>query len=114
MESKIQKKIIDYLRRELNAYAIKPVVVNRAGVPDIIACVGGRFVAIEVKRPGASPSELQRYNLKKIWDAGGISIIAHSVEEARSALANISQKNTERIQNCHKLQRGKAEKTAAL
>ena len=48
---------------------------TRSGVPDIIACVGGTFVAIEVKGPGGKPSPLQLWHVAKIWAAGGIGLI---------------------------------------
>lgn len=50
---------------------------TREGVPDILACVGGRFVAIEVKSSKGRPSELQIYHCKKISEAGGIGIIVY-------------------------------------
>ena len=51
--------------------------MTRTGVPDILACVNGRFVAIEVKAQNGKPSDLQVYNIKKIREAGGISIILY-------------------------------------
>ena len=34
-------------------------IFMRAGIPDIIACIKGRFIGIEVKDEGNKPSELQ-------------------------------------------------------
>ena len=39
---------------------------QKAGIPDILACVNGRFVAIEIKGSSGKPTELQKYNIKKI------------------------------------------------
>lgn len=50
---------------------------TKSGVPDLLACVNGYFVAIEVKAPNGKPSELQIYNRDKIREAGGISIILY-------------------------------------
>lgn len=50
---------------------------TRSGVPDILACVNGYFVAIEVKGEKGTPSELQLWNRDKIREAGGISIILY-------------------------------------
>jgi hypothetical protein len=48
------------------------------GIPDILMCVAGRFVAMELKASEkAKIDALQEYNLKKIKEAGGISIIVH-------------------------------------
>lgn len=51
--------------------------MTKAGVPDLLACVNGYFVAIEVKAPQGKPSELQLWNRDKIRNAGGISIIIY-------------------------------------
>jgi Holliday junction resolvase len=46
-------------------------------VPDILACVNGYFVAIEVKAQQGRPSELQLYNIEKIRDAGGFALVLY-------------------------------------
>lgn len=50
---------------------------TRKGVPDILACIGGHFVAIEVKSIAGKPSDLQIYTCEKIREAGGIAFIAY-------------------------------------
>ena len=50
---------------------------TRSGVPDILACVNGYFVAIEVKGENGKPSELQLWNRDKIREAGGIAIVLY-------------------------------------
>ena len=42
-----------------------------AGIPDIIACVDGRFVAFEVKTETGQLSKLQKVTLGRIREAGG-------------------------------------------
>lgn len=56
---------------------------QKSGVPDILACINGRFVGIEVKRPGGRLTELQKYNIEKIKAAGGVAFVATSVHEVR-------------------------------
>lgn len=51
--------------------------MTKTGVPDILACVNGHFVAIEVKASNGHPSELQIWNRGKIREAGGISIVLY-------------------------------------
>lgn len=53
-----------------------------AGLPDIIGCYEGRFVAIEVKIPGKKPSKLQELVMGAINEAGGSTGAATNVEEA--------------------------------
>lgn len=55
---------------------------QKVGVPDIIACINGKFVAIEVKRSdGGIVSELQKAQIQKIKDSGGLVGVAHNMEE---------------------------------
>lgn len=50
---------------------------TKSGVPDLLACVNGYFVAIEVKGEKGTPSPLQLWNRDKIREAGGISIVLY-------------------------------------
>lgn len=50
---------------------------TRVGVPDILACVNGLFVGIEVKADHGHPSDLQIWNRDKIREAGGYCIILY-------------------------------------
>ena len=50
---------------------------TRAGVPDLLACVNGYFVAIEVKGEHGKPSDLQLWNVEQIRKAGGIAIVLY-------------------------------------
>ncbi|WP_412761989.1 VRR-NUC domain-containing protein [Priestia megaterium] len=51
--------------------------MTKSGIPDILACVNGYFVGIEVKASNGKPSELQIYHRGKIREAGGISVIVY-------------------------------------
>lgn len=51
--------------------------MTKSGIPDILACVNGYFVAIEVKASNGKPSELQIYHRDKIRESQGISIILY-------------------------------------
>lgn len=82
-EKKVEDKIKRYLD-SLGAYHVKihGSAFMPAGTPDILACINGQFVAIEVKRPsGGVVSELQKLKLKQIEQAGGVGIIARSVQD---------------------------------
>lgn len=50
---------------------------TRAGVPDIICCVNGKFVAIEVKAANGRPTPLQIMNIQEINRCGGMAIIVY-------------------------------------
>jgi Holliday junction resolvase len=48
---------------------------TKKGVPDLLCCINGFFLAIEVKAENGVASELQKLNIEKIEQAGGRSII---------------------------------------
>ncbi len=58
---------------EIGAWYFKPFMAGygKAGVPDIIACHKGRFLAIEVKREGKEPTVLQTRMFREIKASGG-------------------------------------------
>ena len=96
-EKEIQNQILDYLtslhigyfwqndsvgikgRRRANRY-------RPNGVSDIIGCCGGRFVAIEVKTRTNKQQIDQRIFEEKIRFAGGIYILARSIEDVSYSL----------------------------
>ena len=45
--------------------------MGRAGIPDIIACYRGLFVAIECKAGNNKPTALQAREIERIQQAGG-------------------------------------------
>ena len=50
---------------------------SKSGIPDIVACVNGQFVAIEVKAENGRASELQKRNIKLINDCNGVGLIVY-------------------------------------
>lgn len=48
---------------------------GRSGVADIICCSKGRYIAIEVKSAKGKLSELQKYELEKVVNAGGVALV---------------------------------------
>jgi hypothetical protein len=60
-----------------------------AGDPDIDACIRGRSVQLEVKRPGEKPTPLQLKRLEEWQRAGAVVAVVHGVGETREILDNI-------------------------
>lgn len=60
-----------------------------AGIPDIIVCYKGKFIAFECKRPGGRPTLLQKITMNKIEKAKGIVKIVTSVEEVKKIIENL-------------------------
>lgn len=83
-ESRLSRKVLDALKaRGIFAYKVLGGPSTMAGLPDIIACVDGRFVGIEMKVPGKreNVSERQKYVHNKIRLAGGSVWVCTSVDE---------------------------------
>lgn len=77
-EKAFENKVKTFLK-SMGAYFIKTHGdrFSRVGTPDILACLNGRFVAVEVKAENGKPSELQLYHIKQIKESGGIAYILY-------------------------------------
>lgn len=53
----------------------------KVGIPDIIACIKGHFVGIEVKQASGHQSDAQKVCEKNIVEAGGEYWLVFSYEE---------------------------------
>ena len=77
----IQSKILKYFK-EHNIYAFKVVVANLSGIPDVIACIDGKFFAFEIKETDKDrPTQLQYYKIRKIEESGGKGFIVRSFDQ---------------------------------
>ncbi|MCI6278084.1 MAG: VRR-NUC domain-containing protein [Clostridium sp.] len=50
---------------------------SKSGIPDIIGCVNGKFIALEVKAENGRASELQKRNIRLIEQCGGYARIVY-------------------------------------
>jgi len=89
-EAKVQTSIINWLVF-LGAWVVKTIATTKNGTPDILACLRGRFIGIEVKKPGGKPSPLQRVQLRKIREAGGIGFTADNLDEVKDQLNHLME-----------------------
>lgn len=94
-EKTIVNAIIKYLKTLNYCFCFKEHggIYSTSGIPDIIACIGGRFVAFEVKTPSGKLSMLQESMLKKINSAKGIACKVTSVEEVKAIVAGLTEKS---------------------
>jgi len=61
-------------------------MMQRPGVPDLLATLKGRTVAVEVKTGSATRTPAQRDEHERLERAGAISILAHSVDDVEDRL----------------------------
>lgn len=50
---------------------------QKSGIPDLILCVNGLFMGVEIKGAEGKPSQLQLKNLDDIHKAGGAGILLY-------------------------------------
>ena len=88
VKRRIRKVLKDY-KVYCFAAAAGPFSVH--GVPDIICCVNGKFVAIEVKAPGKvkSVTKNQRYHLATIKENGGYAIVTDNEQDVIALMEEI-------------------------
>lgn len=79
-EKVVKDKVTSVLKSE-EVYYFFPAThgYGRSGVPDIIACVNGFFLAIETKANGNKPTALQIREIETIRRNNGVAVV---VDEA--------------------------------
>lgn len=85
-EKYIVNKILKYLGSLDKCFCYKNYGFGNAGVPDIIVCLDGKFIALEVKTPKGKASELQKLIIKRINESGGIAAVVRSVNDVKNLL----------------------------
>lgn len=50
---------------------------QKSGIPDLILCVNGIFMTVELKAPKGRPSDLQKMNTARINQSNGIGVILY-------------------------------------
>jgi Holliday junction resolvase len=88
-----EKKVKDAVRKllvEFGIYYFAPAAngFGRAGIPDIICCFGGRFIAIECKAGKGVTTALQDRELAAIRTAGGMTMVVNetNIQELKEKL----------------------------
>jgi Archaeal holliday junction resolvase (hjc) len=78
-EAKV-KLIVTEILDKYNVYYFKPATggYGRSGVPDIVGCYHGKFIAIECKAGKNKPTALQEREIKWINESGGHAIVINA------------------------------------
>jgi len=85
-EGKVKDKVVKILK-QYGVYYFFPVTggFGMSGIPDIICCHNGRFIAIECKAGKNKTTSLQDAHLARIRAAGGVAVVIN--EENVNGLA---------------------------
>ena len=85
-EAAEKEKISTYLR-SLGAYVFRPVQRGMGtATVDLLVCLHGRFIAIEVKVKPEKPTKRQKIVLDQIKAADGCTLVAYSVDDVEEFL----------------------------
>lgn len=98
-ETKLQRQIVEELKLNYgqNIWILKThgSGYQKRGVPDLLICLYGRFIAIEVKMPGKEPTENQRAVMWEMQKAGVytacVTTVSHAVNVCDRVLKSIKQ-----------------------
>ena len=91
-EKKVKDQVVKILKA-YGAYYFFPAThgYGRSGVPDIVCCYHGKFLAIECKAGTNKPTELQEREIQAIWAANGEAIVVSeaNIDEVRAVLEDM-------------------------
>lgn len=79
-------RALDRLARRYGGTTRKLSYEGRAGAPDRLVLLAGVHFAVELKRPGAMPTEHQRREHERLRAAGLHVYVCDSVESIESAI----------------------------
>ena len=90
------KRAVEAMLKSMGVYYFFPPAngYGRSGIPDIICCVNGYFVAIECKAGGNKPTPLQVREIENIRLAGGVAVVANETnyELLRDVVGSIMER----------------------
>lgn len=93
-EKTVEDKIKDYLfSKNIYYFKVHGSKFMPAGIPDIVCCVNGSFLGIEVKRPGAKneQSPQQKIHENNIKKSGGTYLLVDSLAEVVTYVESITK-----------------------
>ena len=110
-EAKVKASVVKLLKKH-EVYYFFPAThgFGRSGVPDIICCFDGKFLALEIKAGNNKPTALQEREMQRICEAGGNAYLINEEEVDKLdewiTLCRRNKENTHRvIKNLNKLRK---------
>jgi len=99
LEKDITAAIIRFLKTVPLCFCWKQFggMYGTAGLPDVICCIKGMFIAFEVKTKQGRLSKLQAATIKRIMEAHGRAYKVTSVTEVKAILESLEVMNENRM-----------------
>jgi Holliday junction resolvase len=95
-EAKVKARVVAILKRE-GVYYFFPAThgMGRSGVPDIICCVNGLFLAIECKAGKGKTTALQDREIALIHGAGGFAVVINetNIPDVEQVIRKIKERS---------------------
>lgn len=98
--AELSKRVIHFLEKH-GCVVTNVIAASKAGTSDLIACINGRYVALEIKGKGDTLKPLQAEKLNRVIQAGGVGMVVKSLDDAVQAF-NLAQTG----QDCPKVEFG--------
>ena len=94
-ETYLQRSIRKLIEKR-GGYAVKQhgSMISEPGIPDILACYKGFFIAIEAKEIGNTPSRQQGIHIRNIQKADGITCVVWDIEDVKTLLNLLDEYQT--------------------
>lgn len=84
LEAQIQRKLMQVLAVNWPDAYIRKIAqgyYSHGGIPDILMCVEGKFIAIEVKTDKGHVTKLQSRELTQIMQARGMAFVCYGLDD---------------------------------
>lgn len=83
-EATITKKVKEWLEIQPDIHFYKASDRYHKGVSDLILCVGGIFVGVELKADKGRASAHQTLFIRNVRDAGGVAGVCYNLAEVKT------------------------------
>lgn len=94
LEKDLQTQCLRYVRG-LQRQGVPIIAINQhgsafsaRGVPDIIMCINGKFIAVELKVGNNKPTPLQEDYIARINQANGSAYVLYSLDDFKEVIEN--------------------------
>ena len=86
-ESGFQRSIQREIEKR-GGYCVKQhgSMITAVGIPDLLVCYKGMFIALEAKVDNNKPSKAQGVNLRNILKAGGFTAVVWNIKEVKAPI----------------------------